>query len=63
MKNSIDLKGNKRNILIENESALNMEDVFMVKEDNSSATKSRHFYLSLTKIFNIYQIQSLAKLN
>jgi len=48
MKNSMDLKGNKRNILIENESALNMEDVFMVKADNSCATKTGHFYLLLT---------------
>jgi hypothetical protein len=48
IKNSMDLKGNKRNILIENESALNMEDVSMVKPDNSCATKSGHFYLLLT---------------
>ncbi len=48
MKNSIDLKGNKRNILIENEFVLNMEDIFMVKADNSCATKTGHFYLSLT---------------
>jgi hypothetical protein len=37
-----------KRFLIENESALNMEDVFMVKADNSCATKSGHFYLSLT---------------
>ena len=55
MKNSIDLKGNKRNILIENESALNMEGVFMVKADNSCATKSGHFYLSLTVISDLKQ--------
>ena len=54
MRNSINLKGNKRNILIENESALNMEDVFMVKADNSCATKSGHFYLLLTTIFNYF---------
>jgi hypothetical protein len=50
MKNNMDIKDNKRNILIKNESALNMEDVFMVKADNSCAPKSGHFYLSLTCI-------------
>ena len=48
MKNSIDLKGNKRNILIKNESTLNMDDILMVKPDNSCATKTGHFYLLLT---------------
>jgi hypothetical protein len=48
MKNSIDLKGNKRNILTKNEFALNMDDILMVKPDNSCATKSGHFYLLLT---------------
>lgn len=48
MKNSIDLRGNKRNILAKNNFALNMEDIFMVKADNSCVTKTGHFYLLLT---------------
>ncbi len=48
IKNGLDLKGNKKNILIENEFALNMKDIFMVKAINSCATKSGHFYLLLT---------------
>jgi hypothetical protein len=48
MKNSIDLKGNKRTILTKNKFALNMEDILMVKADNSCATKTGHFYLLLT---------------
>ena len=49
MKNNIDLKGNKRTILTNNEFALNMEDIFMVKAVNSCATKTGHFYLLLTE--------------
>ena len=48
IKNSIDLKGNKRTILTNNKFALNMDDILMVKPDNSCATKSGHFYLLLT---------------
>ncbi len=48
MKNSMDLKGNKRTILTKNEFALNMDDILMVKPDNSCATKTGHFYLLLT---------------
>ncbi len=48
IKNSIDLKDTKRTILTKNKFALNMEDILMVKPDNSCATKSGHFYLSLT---------------
>ena len=36
-----------------NEFALNMEDVFMVKSDNSCATKIGHFYLLLTFTYNL----------
>jgi hypothetical protein len=52
MKNSIDLKGNKRTILTKNKFALNMEDILMVKPDNSCATKSGHFYLLLTALLS-----------
>ena len=48
IKNSIDLKDTKRTILTKNKFALNMEDILMVKPDNSCATKSGHFYLLLT---------------
>ena len=48
IKNSMDLKDNKRTILTNNEFALNMDDILMVKPDNSCATKSGHFYLLLT---------------
>jgi len=48
IKNSMNLKDTKRTILTKNESALNMEDIFMVKPDKSCATKTGHFYLLLT---------------
>jgi len=54
MKNSIDLRGHKRNILAKNIFALNMEDIFMVKVDNSCVTKTGHFYLLLTRLFKIF---------
>ena len=51
MKNSMDLKDNKITFLSKNEFALNMDDIFMVKADNSCATKTGHFYLLLTLVF------------
>ena len=59
MKNNMNLNRNKRNILTKNKFVLNMEDILMVKPDNSRATKTGHFYLSLTgdwyrsNIFNL----------
>jgi hypothetical protein len=53
IKNSMNLKDNKRTILTKNKFALNMKDVFMVKAVNSCATKTGHFYLLLTGLFLI----------
>jgi hypothetical protein len=50
IKNSMSLKDTKRTILTKNKFALNMEDILMVKPDNSCATKSGHFYLLLTGV-------------
>jgi len=52
MKNSMDLKDNKITFLSKNEFALNMDDIFMVKADNSCATKTGHFYLLLTSFLS-----------
>ncbi len=56
MENSMDLKDNKITFLIKNEFALNMDDIFMVKADNSCATKTGHFYLLLTALDQFYGI-------
>jgi hypothetical protein len=44
IKNNMELKGNKTKRLI----CPNMKTIIMVKADNSCATKTGHFYLSLT---------------
>ena len=51
MKNSMALTRIQRTILANNKFALNMDDILMVKPDNSCATKSGHFYLLLTVFF------------
>jgi len=52
MKNNMALTKIQRTILANNKFALNMDDILMVKPDNSCATKSGHFYLLLTVYFN-----------
>ena len=48
MENSMALTRIQRTILVNNKFALNMDDILMVKADNSCATKTGHFYLLLT---------------
>ena len=50
MKNNMVLTRIQRTILANNKFALNMDDILMVKPDNSCATKTGHFYLLLTEL-------------
>jgi len=54
MKNNMVLTRIQRTILANNKFALNMDDILMVKPDNSCATKTGHFYLLLTVLLFIF---------
>ena len=51
MKNNMVLTRIQRTILANNKFALNMDDILMVKPDNSCATKTGHFYLARSRTF------------
>lgn len=61
MKNNMALTRIQRTILANNKFALNMDDILMVKPDNSCATKTGHFYLLLTALNIFFDNQIVIK--